>query len=150
METRLIALLTALLLGAPLAQAGGSVDSETILAILKKGQPELWAYLSSTLEFAPAGSGIRLGAHFGELHGSRIGPYYIKARPKGATDYTLMLVVETDGHWVDKAGNPLPKAKPGQSVEEHLQGADHLEEKGVNVTITDLADYEKRGMGGAR
>jgi hypothetical protein len=50
--------------------------------------------LESGLDVAPAGMGLRLGAHFGDEAGKRISPFTFEARPKGTSGpYTLLLTI---------------------------------------------------------
>ena len=95
----------------PLAFGEGSVSWNEIENQLEM-VPEIRAHLSKTLDIEEAGSGTRLGRHWGELHGARIGPYRFNAKPKGAAGgWQFALVVEVDITFLDAQGRSL-KADP--------------------------------------
>ena len=83
--------------------AGGSFDFADQLLPLLEQQPELKQYLLSTLDIAPHGYAGRIGSTVNlHLGGTRIGPYVLKAKPKGAKgDYTLELKFHTEKKYLD-------------------------------------------------
>lgn len=65
-------------------QAGGSFYLSDIQPLLKQ-QPQLWLYVSETMEIAEVGTAPRISTGVNkELSGIRIAPYLLQAKPKGA------------------------------------------------------------------
>lgn len=71
-----------------------------------------YAFDVSKYEFAEKAEGFRLGAYAGVFSGRYVGPYYIKAKLKGAEgDFNLMFEVKTKTTVTDKDGKVLPSQR---------------------------------------
>ena len=112
--------------------ADGSMSTEEVLAILKKNKV-LHEYVTSTLELDSVASGVRLGRHFEELGGLRVGPYQLMAKPKGAEDFTMVLVVECSQEFVDKDGKVFDM---DTDFEEATKKAVDVKEEVISVSLT--------------
>jgi hypothetical protein len=103
---RLILLLVTSLLFLPLtAKAGGSFLVEDIKPVLAQ-VPEIEKYIFSTLELGKSGDASMIGSTINpRLGGTRLGPYCINAKPKGATGgYVFTLCINTEYDFRDKKG----------------------------------------------
>ena len=87
-----------LLLALPglVAWAGGSFSVEDLRPILQP-EPVLAKWLNDGLDFDETGDAVRIGQNVNpRFGGSRVGPYTILAKPKGAAGpFTLEVTVET-------------------------------------------------------
>jgi hypothetical protein len=125
------------------AYAGGSFDFADQLLPLLEEQPKLKEYLLSTLDIAPQGYACRIGstvnAHLG---GKRIGPYVLKAKPKGVIgDYTLELTFHTEKKYFD-ANDKVSNLALGVKVLEKL--------KWVEIKMLSKAASNKALEGGSQ
>jgi len=94
--------------------AGGSFSVDTELDPILNQVPEIKRILSESLEIQESGWASRIGQAVNpRLGGRRIGPYHVRAKPKGAAgDFTLELIVHTTHVLTDAKGEPsdLPSA----------------------------------------
>ncbi|MEM7012385.1 MAG: hypothetical protein AAF585_12980 [Verrucomicrobiota bacterium] len=87
--------------------AGGSVTWDDANRILGQNS-QLQKFVNSTLDIPEQGSATRLGKHFENLGGARVGPYVFDVKPKGADGGAqLQLTIETEMTFVDAVGEPL-------------------------------------------
>jgi hypothetical protein len=109
-----------LLTGAP-CFAGGTVDLEHVDRLLAE-QPAVRSFLRSTMDLEPtAFAEVRFGLHFGHLGGARMGPYTIRAHPRGATaGTTLEVVLCTAARFLDESGKPVADEPSAFRLEEKL------------------------------
>jgi hypothetical protein len=107
-----------------LANAGGSFIIDDIKPILAQS-PEVQKYLFATLELTKSGNANRIGNNVNpRLGGTRLGPYCIYARVKGAMGKnTLEVCINTAYHFLDKAGKPC-ELEQAYSVEEEFVSAE--------------------------
>ncbi len=120
-----------------LAFGEGSVSWNEIENQLEMA-PEIRAHLSKTLDIEEAGSGMRLGRHWGELQGARVGPYRFNAKPKGAAGgWQFALVVEVDITFLDAQGRP---SKPIPIRTTPSKSGSHLSRRNSNL-LEELAAW---------
>jgi len=102
------ALALAVLLVQSPALAGGSFPVERVIPLLQQ-DPELYHFLTSTLELSPAGWAPRIGTRVNEnLGGTRIAPFTLRAKPKGSSGpWIFLLVIEAESQFLDAAGEPV-------------------------------------------
>lgn len=107
-----------------LAQAlpGSRIKSEDILALLKQ-QPDLYAFVTDTLELKPEGSSTRVLPNKNPALWSGVsGPYSIEARPRGSSArWTFLLTIETEVSFLNEAGREVP-LDFGTSIHEKVIG----------------------------
>lgn len=85
LESAIFLMATATAMVPTISFAGGSVDRDEVMAVLQS-QPELFAFISSTLECYRGGRAeVRVGWMY-PLAGKRLGPYVLWCRPKGTKD----------------------------------------------------------------
>ncbi|WP_411825666.1 hypothetical protein [Luteolibacter sp. AS25] len=99
-------ILAILAVSSPFLEAGGSLDTETVLNLLKKNEV-LYKYVTGTLEMSEVAVGVRLGRQFEEIGGMRIAPYVVHAKPRGGESYTMELVVECEQKFVSADGSEI-------------------------------------------
>lgn len=88
----------------PFSRSVGSLSTEDISPLLKQNA-ELFDLISSTLDLAPGAAGSRIGQSVNErLGGARVAPYYLLAKPKGATDWVFDMRVDADVTYLDANG----------------------------------------------
>ena len=105
---RSAALLLALILLPQIGKAGGSVQFSQIHHLLQQ-KPEIRAVLLQSLAMpSSAYAQVRLGAHFKNLSGYRLGPYTFQASPKGKAGQPVLVTLCTSSRFIDSAGNVLP------------------------------------------
>jgi hypothetical protein len=118
---RMLAVVCFALLLSPvsLAMAGGTFPLSQLKPILEQ-KPALATHLFSTLEFAEWGMASRVGSIVNEkLGGARLGPYRIRAKPKGVTGaYIFEVVVYTKKTFLDEGGNRVALAQASSVMEE--------------------------------
>ena len=87
-------------------QAGGSFLVEKELMPILDQLPDLKAYLFRNLEIAPSGFATRIGNDVNpKFGGRRIGPYIVKAKPKGIEGpYSMELIIHTQHIFLDSEG----------------------------------------------
>ena len=93
-----------------------------VLSLLRQ-QPEFYEYVANTLELDTVGWAARIGPRVNpDLAGTRIAPYHIKARPRGAKGpWIFFLTVDAVTNFQDAAGKDVPLHE-GKSVQEKLIG----------------------------
>jgi hypothetical protein len=100
--------------------AGGSFRLDRELLPFLDQKPALKALLLDTFEFHWTGAASRIGVKVNSrLGGTRIGPYYLKAKHKGAQgDYTFTVIFHTEIKFIDKKGREtrLPDAYTVEEV----------------------------------
>ncbi len=119
------------------ARAGGSLESEKVIALLKQNRA-LWACLGDTMEFAPVAAGVRCGNHWPYLGGARMAPYTLQARPKGEKEYSILVTVECEQRFFDETGYELPM-KDGEITDEIIRKAARVGETAVSITLSTRA-----------
>lgn len=117
-------LITLLLLPLP-ARAGGSfLRDQELMAVLDTA-PEVRDWLLESLDMAESGWAMRVGNDANpNLGGTRVGPYCLPAKPKGAEgDWSLELCVHTDIFWLDAEGREtdMDQAVEARETFEHLE-----------------------------
>lgn len=122
---RLLVLAVFLSISTP-SVAGGSFDVNIELKPITNQIPELWQYLTSTLELQQSGWASRIGNEVNpRLGGTRIGPYCLLAKPKTANGpYTMEVCFNTEQLWLDSQGKNCA-----------LDRASRVEERFVSVEI---------------
>lgn len=75
------------------ADAGGSVAFEDIRHLIP--EPVI-KHLESTYTIDPVGDATRLGRHYTELGGARVGPYHFRVTAKQNADLVFELTLQTD------------------------------------------------------
>lgn len=116
------------------ALAGGTLGSEELDALLKQ-QPDVREFLTSTLKLSDSAyAEVRLGEHFKNLGGARIGPYTIQAKSlKDGRSIEVVLCTHT--RFLDDNWKELP--------EDRIETASKIDEKLVAVLLQQ--PDEKRG-----
>ena len=111
--------------------AGGSFSVDTELDLILNQVPQIKQYLFQSLDIDWTGWAGRIGQNVNtRFGGRRIGPYHVKAKPKGADgDFTLELIVHTKRIFTDAKGGPTD-----------LPNAEHISEEFVSVEIKPLTD----------
>lgn len=96
--------------------------AQDVLALLRQ-DPELYAFVTDTLELDNAGSATRIGLQVNpDLAGTRMAPYHIKARPKGAKGpWLFFLTIDAVTSFYDAKGMDVPLHE-GKSIQEKLLG----------------------------
>ena len=125
-----------LLVSASFAHAQGSLDTNEILPLLKT-KPKVADFLLSNLELHDSAMGTRLGFHWENLGGARIGPYEILAKPKGAKEWTVQLHLCVRTTFLDAQGNALDK-------DAAFEKAVGFEETLVSVQIEEISSKAPR------
>lgn len=89
------------------ANAGGSFLLDDIKPVIEQS-PDIEKYLFATLELTKSGQANRIGNNVNpRLGGTRLGPYCIYAKPRGAAGKnTLEVCINTEYHFRDKTGRP--------------------------------------------
>lgn len=103
------------------SHGGGTVDLADVDPLLRQA-PAVRSALVSSLDLAnTATAAVRFGPQFTHLGGARMGPYIIRARPKGSTGGdTLEVVVCTRARLLDASGKATESASDAVRVEEHV------------------------------
>ncbi|MFT5465118.1 MAG: hypothetical protein ACI8UO_000204 [Verrucomicrobiales bacterium] len=123
-----------------LASAGGSCTWEDAERILAQA-PKIRDHLKATLEIEEIGSATRLGRHFENLGGARIGPYVFEAKPKDASGGAQFnLVIETAYTFLDGAGSEI--ADDGEP-----EKADDVKEKFLSARLEAISSAAGGGVG---
>ncbi len=108
-------LLSILIFGAFLPQvfAGGSFSFDIELEPILNQQPIIKDFVLKTFDIAESGWASRIGWQVNEKFGGRrIGPYCIKAKPKGSQgEYIFELIFHTEKIFLDKNGGPTDLTK---------------------------------------
>jgi hypothetical protein len=125
----LIIIATALIVSS-ISYAGGSFLIEDIKPILVQS-PEIQKYLFDTLELERSGDANRIGNNVNpRLGGTRLGPYCINAKPKGAKGKnTFNVCINTEYQFRNHAGNPC-----------ELSEAYSVNEKFISVEIKPIKE----------
>jgi hypothetical protein len=103
----ILTVIIAFIIPGSVANAGGSFQIDDIKPVIAQS-PDIEKYLFTTLELAKSGDANRIGGNINpRLGGSRLGPYCIYAKPKGAKGKnTLEVCINTEYHFRDKTGRP--------------------------------------------
>jgi hypothetical protein len=139
MKARIILLLIAVWSLPRIVMAGGTLDADEVLDVIKQ-EKEIAELLASSLEFrCTAWSDNRLGSEVVPgLGGKRIGPYTLWARRRGSKEgWSLQLTVETRARLQDASGADLPDEElPDEELpDEELPGATVVKEELLGVGI---------------
>lgn len=115
----------------------GSFRPEIELAPILAQVPSVERYLATTLDLAEGGSADRIGTSVNpHLGGTRIGPYVIRAKPKGsAGGYIFELTVRTTVEFLDGAWKTSD-----------LRSAEHVRERFESVELRAVrgVDFDQR------
>ncbi len=135
------ALLLAACVRPPAAQAGGSLGFAEIEPLLRQ-KPRLAGFLyQSFLLPDSAFAEVRLGPHFTRLSAYRLGPYRLRATPKGApTPAPVSITLCTTHQFLDAAGKVIPEES------EAMFQAVAFREELTAVVVRELSE-ENRGSG---
>lgn len=125
-------------------QAGGSLDSAQVIEILKK-DTVLWTQVLEHYELDTTAWGTRCGSHWPHMGGGRIGPYGLLMKPKGASEFTLILSVECEQTFLDKNGKALAKDADGGVNGDIVRNTVRVEEKVRHISISAYKVTEKGG-----
>lgn len=102
---RLIVGAVSLLVSASAAWAAGSVISTEYAPLLAQ-RKEIHDFVSAYLDLDESGSGDRIGQAVNPtLGGTRIAPFFIKAKPRGEKRWTLLLEIQAEVDFLDADGN---------------------------------------------
>ncbi len=112
--------------------AAGSLAFEEVRHLIP--EPVL-KHLESAYTIDPVGAATRLGRHYTELGGSRIGPYHFRATAKKNADLVFELTLQTDVAFLDTAGKVTDDPEAAASVREVLLSCDLV----LNVAPADAA-----------
>jgi hypothetical protein len=122
-RSALLAIGMTMLIGASCSScwAGGSIALEEIMPLLEKA-PAMVKWLNDTLDLDTVGDATRIGQNVNpRLGGTRIGPYTILAKPKGAPEpYIFEVTIETTQSFRDAKGKSVDVSK-AHSVEEKFE-----------------------------
>lgn len=98
----------ALILLPTVCKAGGTVDFDRVDDLLRQ-KPEVRSVLLGSLAMPEDSyAQVRLGPHFTNLGGSRVGPYTFQALPKDKTGVPVLVTLCTSVLFLDDPGNVLP------------------------------------------
>jgi hypothetical protein len=119
------------------AFAGGTLGSAELDALLQQ-QPDVREFLASTLKFSDSAyAEVRLGAHFKNLGGARIGPYTIPA--KSVKDgRAIEVVLCTKTRFLDRNGKEV--------TEPQIETATQIDEKLIAVLLRSPQDNGSRPL----
>jgi len=101
--------------------AAGSVAFEEVRHLIPDVVLE---HLESTYAIDPTGSAIRLGRHYTELGGARVGPYHFRAVAANNAALVFALVVQTDVAFLDNGGKATDDPEAAVSIREVLLSCD--------------------------
>lgn len=135
-------LLASVVLSWGVAYGGGSLESDPVISLLKQSDA-LWSCLGSTLEFAPTAEGVRCGSHWPHMGGARVAPYIVRAKLKGAKDYSLLVEVKCEQHFVDASGDELPM-QDEKVTDRIVKEAVRVKEKVTSVSLTPYQEEEAK------
>lgn len=86
------------------AFAAGSVIPDEFLPLLKQ-KTQIFEFVSASLDLDESGSGDRIGQAVNpRLGGTRIAPYFVKAKPKGEKKWSLLLEIQATVEFLDDNG----------------------------------------------
>jgi len=130
--TKLLSLLMIVSAATALAQQRGTVALSELNELLAQ-KPTSWNRIKTDFEVFPVVDGGRINAaQSRELTGTRVAPYQLFARPKGATGpYTHQITIETESEFFDSQGRPVPPSK-----------AKHVREKVLSIATRRLNPSE--------
>lgn len=126
---RLASILVLALLVPNLSVAGGSLATDELDQLIGQ-MPLVRDFLRSTLTLSnSAYAEVRLGSHFKNLGGTRMGPYTVMAKSK-SDGSPLVVVLCTKARFLSKSGKELPdkRIEEAASVQEKLTGVLLLQE----------------------
>jgi len=130
-------LLSFLIIGAFLPQvfAGGSFSFDNELEPILNQQPAIKDFVLESFDMEKSGWASRIGSQVNEKYGGRrIGPYCIKAKPKGSQGkYIFELIFNTEKLYLDKNGEHTDLAK-----------ADIIQEKFKSLELKMLEECKKK------
>ncbi len=109
------------------AYAAGSFRLDEELQPILKQQPHLHSFVLNNFDTHWTGSANRIGYNVNtRLGGTRIGPYYLNAKPKGTEgEYIFTLVFHTQITYLDQEGEKTT-----------LENAYHIQESLRSIEIT--------------
>jgi hypothetical protein len=103
----------------PQAHGSGSFLVEDIKPLLKQ-KKEIYGLLTDSLDLATSGSADRIGQSVNpNLGGTRVAPYIVYAKPKGARDWVLEIQIDATTEYLDPSGKPT-SMESATSVRETL------------------------------
>jgi hypothetical protein len=92
------------IVSASVALADGSAIPEEFEPLLKQ-KKEIYEFVSAHLELDKHGSGDRIGQAVNpRLGGTRIAPFFVKAKPRGEKEWTLLLEIQAQVDFLDEEG----------------------------------------------
>ena len=102
------------------AHSDGSFALADIQELLNQ-QPALRDLIAGTLDTSPGGLAGRINTGDNPaLAGTRVTPYRLKAKPKGAAgDFTLTLSIEAETRFLDARGEEVPLSQ-ATHIEQHF------------------------------
>ncbi len=108
----------------PASYAGGSFILDDIKPVLGQA-PVVEKYLFTGLELEKSGDANRIGSNVNpRLGGTRLGPYCVNAKPKGARGKnTFRVCINTEYQFTDRAGKPC-KLEQAYSVKEKFSSVE--------------------------
>lgn len=120
-------------------EAGGSLGLSGLTPLLKQ-KPALTSFLSQSFELSDSVfAEVRLGPDFAHLSAYRLGPYSIRANPKGSKDISPVLITLcTQYQFLGANGKVL-----SQETDEMFQ-ATQVKEELTAVLIQDISAEDKR------
>jgi hypothetical protein len=129
---------TVLLVGLLLPQfsmAGGTLGTDELEQLMSQ-KSEIRDFLRSSLQLSDSAYGeVRLGSHFKNLGGARIGPYTISA--KSIKDgKPLLVVLCTKARFLDRKGRELSESR--------MTFATSIDEKLIAVMLLQKNEIESR------
>ncbi len=105
-KIRNLTLLFILSFASTAALAGGSIGFDEADTYLKQA-PLVRAYLLDTLCISDSGMATRVGGNY-PLGGQRIGPYELRAKPRGIIGpYTMNIIINTQQRFFDHNGKEV-------------------------------------------
>ena len=111
----------------------GSVFFDDVAPLLRQ-QEQLYNFLTTSLNIAEIGIGLRFGPQWVHLVGERINPYEFSATPKDGAAGNLLLTIIAEATFFDSSGNEIP------------EDDNEIQEKAVRFTET-LTHVEIRQAG---
>ena len=111
------------------ASAGGSLQADEVLAVLKT-EPKLAAPFLAGFEFEPVATAVRMGNNWPHLGGKRIAPYVLRATSKDASRTNYLVTVHCSQKFLDADGKVLLEVADTPTDE---QLTDEIFEKTVKV-----------------
>jgi hypothetical protein len=117
-----------------LCAAGGTLGTEELGRLIAQ-MPVVRDLLGSSVRLSDSAfAEVRLGPHFKNLGGARMGPYTIQATSK-KDGSALVVVLCTKARFLNSAGQELPEARieEAASIDEKLTGVMLLQEDSASA-----------------